>query len=166
MMMVSVDSWTGVLSALRLRWRRRLLLLRVGNVRRWNARQMGQMRRRRRNLMRGRRWRRRMTHVGMGLLLLLLLGWLRGMAVNHPAPAKPSRSFRNQFVFCVWDRLAFVSHESLLRGPVFVFFFLSGFFVNHFSLFSVCTTVIWFHKLITFCDLAFLEKMHFSRPTQ
>lgn len=134
MMMVSVDSWTGMLSALRLRWRRRLLLLlRVGNVRRWNARQMGQMRRRRRNLMRGRRWRRRMTHVGMGLLLLLLLGWLRGMAVNHPAPAKPSRSFRNQFEFCFWDRLAFVSHESLLRGPVFVFFYLgSSLITSHF----------------------------------
>lgn len=41
--------------------------------------------------MRGRRWRRRVTHV-------LLLGWLRRMSVNHPAPAtKPSRSFRMHF---------------------------------------------------------------------
>lgn len=91
MVVVSVvDSWPRVFSALR--WRRLLLL--QGNVRRWNARQMGQMGRRRSNLMRGRCWRRRVTHV-----LLLLLGWLRGMAVNHPAPAatKPSRSFRMHF---------------------------------------------------------------------
>lgn len=65
---------------------------------------MGQMRRRRRNLMRsGARWwrlRRRVTHVGMRLLLR----WLRRMSVNHPAPAaaaKPVTSLRNHFFF-VW----------------------------------------------------------------
>lgn len=83
MMMVSVvDSWTGVVfPGLGRRWW--LLLLRhrarLGNVRRWNARQMGQMRRR--NLMR-RRW-RWMGHMGMALLL-----GLRWMSVNHPT--KPS----------------------------------------------------------------------------
>lgn len=85
MMVVSVvDSWTGVVFPDL--WRRWWLLLllrhraRLGNVRRWNARQMGQMRWR--NLMR-RRW-RRMGHMGMSLLLLGL-GW---MSVNHPT--KPS----------------------------------------------------------------------------
>lgn len=50
----------------------------------------------------GARWRRRVTHVGMRLLLLLLLLWLRGMSVNHPAPGKHSTSFRNHFFFG-WD---------------------------------------------------------------
>lgn len=49
----------------------------------------------------GARWwrlRRRVTHVGMRLLLR----WLRRMSVNHPAPgAKPVTSFRNHFFF-VW----------------------------------------------------------------
>lgn len=46
-------------------------------------------------------WQRRVTHVGMRLLLLLLLR-LRGMSVNHPAPGKHSTSFRNHFFFG-WD---------------------------------------------------------------
>lgn len=45
-------------------------------------------------------WQRRVTHVGMRLLLLLLR--LRGMSVNHPAPGKHSTSFRNHFFFG-WD---------------------------------------------------------------
>lgn len=67
----------------------------AGTVRQRNARKMGQMWRRRRNLMRGGPWRWRMTHVGMRLLLLRL----RGMSVNHPAPAKPTSasSFGSHF---------------------------------------------------------------------
>lgn len=93
MMMVSVvDSWAGVVFPAFL-WRRRWLLLllrhraRLGNVRRWNARQMGQMRWR--NLMR-RRWRRK-GHMGMSLLLLLLLLGLGWMSVNHPTEPSSRR---------------------------------------------------------------------------
>lgn len=97
MEMPVVDSWSSVVSALRLRWRLRR------NIRRWNTGQMGQMRRWRRNLMGSgaRRWRRRVTHVGMRRLLRL---WLRWMSVNHPA-ARPSTvsSFRNHFHFGFWD---------------------------------------------------------------
>lgn len=97
MMVLSVvDSWPRVFSALLWWWQWWLLLLRR-YIRRRNARKMGQMWRRRRNLMRGGPWRWRMTHVGMRLLLLL---WrLRGMSVNHPAPAKPTSasSFGSHF---------------------------------------------------------------------
>lgn len=90
MMVVSVvDSRTGVMfPGLWRRWWMLLLLLRhrarLGNVRRWNARQMGQMRWR--NLM-GRRRRWRMRHMGMSLLLLGL-GW---MSVNHPTTEPSGR---------------------------------------------------------------------------
>lgn len=90
MMVVSVvDSRTGVMFPVLWRsWWMLLLLLRhrarLGNVRRWNARQMGQMRWR--NLM-GRRRRWRMRHMGMSLLLLGL-GW---MSVNHPTTEPSGR---------------------------------------------------------------------------
>lgn len=146
MMVVSVvDSWSRVFPVL---WRQRRLLLR-GNVRRWNARQMGQMGRRRRNLMRGRRWRRRVTHV------LLLLGWLRRMSVNHPAPAtEPSRSFRMHFY--VWG-FNVANHESLLLlsdVPVFLGFHYT--MITFF--FSTFTTVIGFNKLITFLAICLLSR--------
>lgn len=50
----------------------------------------------------GARWQRRVTHVGMRLLLLLLRLRLRGMSVNHPGPGKHSTSFRNHCFFG-WD---------------------------------------------------------------
>lgn len=97
MMVVSVvDSRTGVVfPGLWRRWWMLLLLLlrhraRLGNVRRWNARQMGQMRWR--NLMGHRRWWWRMGHMRMSLLLLGL-GW---MSVNHPT-TEPSGRRRRQW---------------------------------------------------------------------
>lgn len=96
MMVLSVvDSWPRVFSALLWWWRQWWLLLLRRYIRRRNARKMGQMWRRRRNLMRGGPWRWRMTHVGMRLLL-----WrLRRMSVNHLAPAKPTSasSFGSHF---------------------------------------------------------------------